>query len=454
MADPDHEHSGTPATDGDSANGDSANDDSANDTASSADPADHDSADDGSADSDSANSDPADDGLADDTADDTAEAASPADSGPGEAGPGPGAREDAVPAPSGGSVPSGGTVPPWWGWVGRHRKPVVLVAGLLVVGLVATLVAVAVFTPGPKDVVRDYLDAIRSGDTGAALAIAGEPDEAGRLEFLSADALADDWSVDAVVERHRRDADADVDVTFSAGKTSQQGRFHLVNGDDGWTIEEPFVRVDLTAGGLDVVELGGVRRSAQRDTATGAVPVLLFPGVYELYPGFAERLAFEPSVLVATPQETKDATLRFTADYTLTDAGTAAAQEAVDARIDECAAKTEIGPAGCPFDAQENRVIRRLDDLADVAWTVVTHPEAHVVARNTGELLFVVRKPGTARITGSGVPAEPAGAPRTTFALTCEFGLDNLTIDMTADGFTVRGATRDEYRAAVNTRCF
>ena len=125
---------------------------------------------------------------------------------------------------------------------------------------------------GPTAVVRDYLDAIRAGDTQAALEIAGEPKPEGRLEFLSADALADDWTVDAIVERHRTDDEVDVDVTISTEHDSEQGRFHLVDDDDGWTIEAPFVAVDLVAGDLDVVELGGVRTRAVGHRAPAGVP--------------------------------------------------------------------------------------------------------------------------------------------------------------------------------------
>jgi len=343
--------------------------------------------------------------------------------------------------------------PPLWLWVARHRKPVLVVVGLVVVALAGTLVAVSVFTPGPKDVVQDYLDAIRAGDTEAALAIAGEPEDDTRLAFLSADALADDWSVDAVVERHRRDDEVDVDVTISAGDTSRQGRFHLVEEDDGWTIESPFVKVDLAGSDLEFVELGKVRQPAERDQAN-TVQLLLFPGVYELYPSFADRVTFEPSVLIATPRESVDDTLRLTTSYTLTDAGADAAQKALDARIDECAKKTELDPQGCPFSGEEDSAVERLTDVSAVAWTVVTHPVAHFVAANSGGVAVVVRKPGTVRLTGSGVPYEPEGAARTPFTLTCEFGLDNLSVAVTGDGIVAETFTKNRYAAALATECF
>jgi hypothetical protein len=352
---------------------------------------------------------------------------------------------------------AGGTTPSWWEWVRRHRRPVMVVAGLVVVALVATLVLVVFLTPGPKDVVQDYLDAIRAGDTEAALAIAGEPADDERLEFLSAEALADDWTVDAVVERHRSDDETDIDVTISAGGISQQGRFSMVHGDDGWTMESPFVRVDLAAGNLTTVELGSEQRIKENAAAqpTGIVQLLVFPGVYKLYPSLAKQLTFEPSVLIAAPQENEEATVRVTAGYTLTGAGADAAQQALNAHIDGCAKKTDIEPAGCPFNAENSDAVQGLDHFDDIVWTIVTHPEAHFAMGNGGGLTAVVRKPGTVRVTGSAVPEEPEDSPRTTFTLTCEFGLTGMTIDMDMEGFTAGGDVQLSHAtAALATVCF
>jgi hypothetical protein len=345
-----------------------------------------------------------------------------------------------------------GTVPAWWRWVGLHRKPVSLVAGLVVVAVVGTIVAVSVGGQGPRDVVQSYLDAIRSGDARAALEIAGEPDdEEDRLRFLSADALADDWTVDAVVERNVREDEADVDVTFRAGDIARQGRFHLLKGDDGWTMESPFVKVDLAVGDLDVVELGAVRQAADRDVTTQVVPLLLFPGVYELYPSLRERLAFDQPLLVVPPTAFNDGAVRVTAAYTLTDAGAAAAQEAVNAGVDKCATHKRARPPGCPFDISDDSTVRSLEEVTDIAWTIVTHPEAHFPATRTG-IALVLRRPGTVKVTGTGVPED--GGARTPFTLTCEFGVDNLIIDVTADGVEIGNDVRDDYSAAVGTECF
>jgi len=380
--------------------------------------------------------------------DEPAEGAAPSDGEPAGA-------EAAEEKPADPVTPVSGTVPAWWTWVGRHRKPVSLVALAVVVAVMGTVVAVSVTAQTPKDVVESYLDAIRSGDTQAALEIAGEPDgeDDERLRFLSADALADDWTVDAIAERNVRENEADVDVTIRTGEISQQGRFHMVKGDDGWTMESPFVNVDLAVGGLDIVEIGDVRLPAEQDETTRAVPLLLFPGVYELYPSLENRIRFDEPLIVAAPGGTNAPVQRFTAEYTLTEAATAAAQNAVDASVDTCAAQSTVRPPGCPFDVSETAPIWSFTGVDDVAWTVVTHPEAHfAVTRNGGGLDLVLRKPGTVKVTGTGVPED--GGARTPFTLTCEFGLDNLTIDVPIDGVEIGNTTDDDYSAALATVCF
>ena len=387
--------------------------------------------------------------------------ASSADAGPADTSPDPQPHDETgpegVPSPDAGTDSQdrpvgivGGTVPAWWTWVGKRRNAVLLVAGVLVVALAATIVTVSLVTPGPKDVVRDYLDAIRSGDTDAALAIAGEPEDDGRLRILSSDALAGEWTFDSIVERQRIEDEVDVDVTLRAGDVAQQGRFHLVDGDDGWKMESPFVKVDFISAGLDTVELGGVREPATVDATQNVVSLLVFPGVYEVYPSMADKVVFDPPLFVAAPFESDETTLRVEPSFSLTDAGVADVQRKIDAIVDECATVPDVDPSGCPFSAAEDSTVRGLDEIADVAWTVVQRPVAHVVATN-GVLAPVVRKPGTVKVTGTGVPYE---APRTSFSLTCEFGVENIAVAMDGDGFAVARVNGDRYRAALSTECF
>ena len=359
--------------------------------------------------------------------------------------------------PSRSDSPSGvgATTPAWWTWVGHHRKPVAIVAALVVVAVVATAVTISVVTPGPKDVVQSYLDAIHAGDTQTALDIVGEPEDDGRLRFLSGEALADDWAVTSVVERHRREDEADVDVTITAGDTSEQGRFHVVKGEDGWTIESPFVRVDLLVSGLDTIELGSVREPVTGNSSPGdLIPLLLFPGVYDLYPSLGDRVTFDPRVLVAAPQPSTDSTTRVTAGYTFTDEGAAAANGAIAARVEECESMPGLAPDGCPFSAENEPAFYGFSDVVSVRWAVTTSPEARFAPTPGGALQVILKKPGTVTLTGSGIPYEPDGAPPERFSVTCEFGVDNMAVAVTVDGMTVNSGAGRPYAVAETTRCF
>ena len=369
----------------------------------------------------------------------------------------PGSDAPGSPAPAGSEpgAESGptGTTPAWWSWVARHRKPVALVAGLVVVAVVATVVTISVTAAGPKDVVESYMDAIHSGDVDAALEIAGEPKDDGRLEFLSADALAGDWSFGAIVERHRRDDEADVDVTITAGDTTQQGRFHVVKGDDGWEIEAPFVAVDLQVAGVGTVELGAVEQAVGATQPGSTIQLRVFPGAYDLYPSLAKQVTFEPGVLIAAPAPSPDQTLRLTAEYTLTGEGAAFANGAIAERVEECETATSISPDGCPFSGEDERALFSFSSVKDVSWQVTRMPDARFVA-DVGGLRMVLRKPGLATLSGSGFPYDSDSDEAQPFSVTCEFGVDNLAVAVTKDGLAVDGAVGRPYAAAQNTFCF
>src|SRR5690606_17519359 len=111
--------------------------------------------------------------------------------------------------------------------------------------------------------------------------------------------------------------------------------------------------------------------------------------------------------------------------YTVTRAGTAEATRSLDAYIDECVATRSLSPQGCPMSAEHERLLNDLD-VDDVTWTLVNYPEPYFRARPDGSLELLVRKPGTATMTGMAVPDDADGATPTPITVTCEFGFGNL----------------------------
>jgi hypothetical protein len=233
--------------------------------------------------------------------------------------------------------------------------------------LIATAVAAAVVVAGgvfllsaedsPVPVIQEYLDAIRSGNINAAMNMTDDPMVDGT--FLSAEALADDWRVDKVVERHRTDDMAEVDVTISAGGHSEQGRFSLTNVNGDWKIQDPFVEMALDIGPLDTVELGGDEAPSEQLESAGArgVKVLLFPGAYRLYPSLADRITLESTHLLALPHEEPRPTVVITGE--LPQQGVNLAQQTFKDHLDNWVKQTVGNPKTCPFGAPPTGVNTR-----------------------------------------------------------------------------------------------
>lgn len=346
----------------------------------------------------------------------------------------------------------------WWEWFGRRRRALLVVAGVLVVGLVATFVVTSISAPGPEDVVEDYLNAIRAGDTDAALEIVGKPNPRNRLDFVTTDAMADGWTVDAAVVRNLRESDnaddeADVDVTISTKKDSMQGRFHVVQRDDEWKIDSPFVEVRMTLTGMDSVTLGRVTRKVPPpDPTRGSTSALLFPGVYRVESAEG-RMSLSPNEFIAAPRPDDETLQDYVPTMELTDSGAEEAQRAVDAYVDACAKRTVAAPAGCPFSADD--VVGGWTEVKTVAWRITAHPQAVLEPSDRYGFALITRKPGTVQLTGTGVEEEP---PAKHFTATCEFALGdaayaNLSIDMSAKELTVITGRDMSIIADLGTRC-
>lgn len=323
---------------------------------------------------------------------------------------------------------------------GRLRRPRTLIATAVAAGVVVAGGVVLLSTEdSPVPVIQEYLDAIRSGDTEAALRIAGDPIADG--PFLSAKALADDWHVDKVVERHHTGDMAEVDVTISTGGRSQQGRFSLREFDGDWKIQNPFVDVALATGPLDTLELGGETVPSEQ---LKSASVRLFPGAYRLYPSLADRVTYTPTHLLALPREKWQPPMAITGE--LTQRGADLARQTFKDRLDNCAKQTVGNPKGCPFGAAaygggEYTTDVMIDDdifteVRDVSWQITTYPEV-AFEPDTGGFLTVLRKPGHLRLTGSGIPLNDSESGRVSLVADCGVYLKDLWLVPAQDGFTL-----------------
>lgn len=227
--------------------------------------------------------------------------------------------------------------------------------------------------PEPDEVVRAYLDAIRSGDAELALELARQHPEGESATFLDSAALNGDWVVAAVETTERDDTSARVAVTLKGSGREQSGAFALERSVAGeWIMVDPLVRTGIGQTPRRYLELGGAQ--AAWTTADPARGFLLFPGVYSAYPD-GDAVTAAPVELFAL-NGGEPVNLPAPA---LTKAGTASAREAVTAYFASCAERAELFLGLCPFsgsvriDAYVGE--EYLDDYRDIRWTVTEQPE-------------------------------------------------------------------------------
>jgi hypothetical protein len=79
-------------------------------------------------------------------------------------------------------------------------------------------------------------------------------------------------------------------------------------------------------------------------------------------------------------------------------------------------------------------------EVRDVSWQITTYPEVTFKPGNGG-FAVVLGKPGTLRLTGSGIPLNGNESDRVSFAADCGVYLNNVWLTPTENGFTLRHGT-------------
>lgn len=323
----------------------------------------------------------------------------------------------------------------WW----RTRRGLVWLSAAAV--LVAGTVVVTLVTrgPGPDDVVREYLTAIRQGDVDKALKVAGTSRPAGeQARFLAADALSDDWRIvevettsDHVRENGTGWAQVDVTIAGPDGETIDGG-INLSRENGRWRLDEPLITAHLAPMQLSYLDVNGLITPATR-----SVRYLMLPGVYRVYRTASDLVAVKPmtAMLLQRWNVAESYTPLRPAAVSLTRKGEDAARKAITTRIDECAKRTELSLGDCPFGSGSDRVStpdgRRFEHVADVRWKVLRHPEVGFVDEGA-RIRTVLTAPGAVELSGTGVPT--SGGTRVAFTTTCNIGAspgDGWTVTLT-----------------------
>lgn len=323
---------------------------------------------------------------------------------------------------------------PWW----RRNRRWAIGAAALAVALAAGVLTVVLQPETPEDAVASYLDVLRDRDAEKALKYTEHLNGFPR-ELLTSEAMTDDWEVTRLTRRFNEDVDpATVDVTITAADgTAREGRFELVQEDDGWRILNPLVRVSMAQLPLDFGEFNGVRGRSDG--------MWMFPGVYRAYPSLDGILTFPTYVAVPQPGDVSSPEAVTEQAYVpLVGYGPGSAaylEQQLKAWIDGCAAGSEPGPEGCPFNAASfsrysdvNLGLENRFNTDKVAWEVVEYPVARL-RQGPGSFTLLEVGPGEVRISGSGERSfhEDEGVQK--FTGICPIRLDTTTAVLTTEGF-------------------
>ena len=305
--------------------------------------------------------------------------------------------------------------------VPRNRLRWWIAAGTAaVLALAGAVFLVEALEDGPEDVVRAYLDAVRTADIEAAEPYTRDAtDPSASSALLTGAAIAHDWSVTGVVTRVEDEDSASVDVTFTgADGVSGTGRFHVEEDHGDWGITNPLAKVDVSQLPASFAEFNGVTAD------TGQF--WLFPGVYHVFGG-ASRLLKAPD-LIAVPYEASSRTpQKYLPRLAFAGGFAEVLAQQVHAWIDGCAASTEVSPPGCPFGGDGYGMVdtdRGALHVTRVEWTVLTYPELRL-DQQVGGFTAAVFKTGRVGLSGTGTSYDGTEDP---FELECDVQMDGFTL--------------------------
>lgn len=232
---------------------------------------------------------------------------------------------------------------------GGNRRPLMfLIAGLAVLLVIGGIVWAVIATGNANrdraiaDTANRYLQALSTNDAQGALATLSEkPTNTALLtgEVLGASNAAAPLTDIAVTEPvFDGGSAATVKASYKLGGEPVSTTLHLVgDGRTQWLLADGTSELTLTSPAAATINNAKVTESTN--------PV--FPGTYkaaEVTPNIA--LEGTPTAVIAAP-DSDPATLALTP--TLSEAGTSAVRETVQARLNECLAATESRPADCPI---------------------------------------------------------------------------------------------------------
>jgi hypothetical protein len=313
----------------------------------------------------------------------------------------------------------------------------------------------------PVEAVRAFLEASRSGDVEAALAMTtGETTDA--ADLLVPEAMSADWEIlDLGLQTWSPYTEhANVWATVKGpNDTELTTHFDLALVGEDWKVEDPFAELTIEALPVPYLEVNGfilpmeVEPYDSRDFA-------LLPGVYQLYENPPALLAYEAEPLLALGNRlvntdgAEPPLLRAAFEgFTTAEGGEPELNDRLAAYLDACLADPE-GPEshGCPFRLRERDLGGAGFTLGDDnRWEIIDYPQAAASAftdaiyNDAPGLGLLTRKEGRARVTASDA------ATGDELVLECTITTSGLYLVFDANGAYTIGPNQDPNAAGPDT---
>ena len=317
----------------------------------------------------------------------------------------------------------------------RQRTRRRLAVAILVVLAIAATIVTTRWTQEkqqaepPVEAVRAFLEASRSGDVDAALALTDDEPAAAK-DLLVPEALSEDWTIgDVVLQSWLSDSGgAGVEATIISHDAELTATFDLERTGEGWRLTDPFTTLPVESAPLPYLEVNGLTVPLEPDDVEGEYFSVL-PGVYRLYEHPPELLTYAGAPVLALGEdwaETEDADgiRAVIGNFNAAEGTEPSLNEQMKTYLDDCMAE-DPERFGCPF-AFDRWDVENEDFTPgpDRQWEIVAYPQ--VVAGTVGpmytpdQLRLLVRHEGQARVT---VEDEQTGEKQTLECLITANGL-------------------------------
>lgn len=275
----------------------------------------------------------------------------------------------------------------------------IVAAGALGVGVMALI---ATYAFGPTAPVRDYLQAIRNGDGGKAMALLDAKVPDSNAAMLDGHALSESTKTLGHLHYEVRELSEDravvtVQYRLNDKDSSTEIPVHRTGIHAGvledWAIDSTTLpTLDVTAPGIETATLNREKVGVPHGSEKFAV---FFPGVYTAQyssPLLSSRES-TTTVTSADPAKTVDRNPSLTLDLAPSEQAKDSIRSQVDDVLKRCAAQDSLYPQGCPFEYDFSGRVQ-----GDVKWSIVEKPDSSATIDPQGHWKLTNPK-GKARIT-------------------------------------------------------